>query len=97
MANYIEATDLEAAIKQESLGKIVVVDVRDEDFAGGNIAGAVNAPSEEWGSEIFIANLADQISSADVVVFHCMHSKVRGPFCANLMSEKLLSLSHQTL
>lgn len=79
---YISAPTLRAWIQQghTNLGqKFLVVDVRDSDFFGGNIAGAVHYPSTTI--EQHMEQLMQDIRSrnASVVVFHCMLSQQRGP------------------
>jgi len=66
--------------------RVQVVDVRDDDFRqGGHITGAINIPSSRWGEpdiqESLYQNLTRELR-AEVVVFHCMKSQVRGPSAA---------------
>ncbi|KAJ3383977.1 hypothetical protein HDU84_003253 [Entophlyctis sp. JEL0112] len=71
----------------------VVVDVRDGDFANGNIVGAVNIPAYN-----FVANpqaYADQLGKTKKVIFHCLMSQVRGPKCANAYQQTLSPDSSQ--
>jgi Cdc25 family phosphatase len=51
----------------------------------GHISGATNTPVEEWDDDDAVecavsTHMAEKIS---LVVFHCMYSQMRGPFCAN--------------
>lgn len=51
-----------------------------QDFAGGHVRGAVNAPSELWSDDSHIDSLIDQhVAGKDMVVVHCMFSQQRGP------------------
>ncbi|KAK4047674.1 Cdc25 phosphatase Ibp1 [Microbotryomycetes sp. JL221] len=50
--------------------QVVVVDVRDEDFKGGNIKGAINKPSQSWTDDTAI-ELVQQLEQVPNVVFHC--------------------------
>ena len=62
----------------------IVIDVRDDDYRGGNIKGARNSPSA-----LFHANVDELVKSTkDVptVVFHCMLSQQRGPKAAQVKS-----------
>jgi Cdc25 family phosphatase len=70
---------------------VAIVDVRDEDFAGGHIPGAHNVPSEAWerDAEGTAAAVLAAHGQRRAVVFHCMQSRVRGPSCAARFSEYL--------
>ncbi|KAF9525521.1 Rhodanese-like domain-containing protein [Crepidotus variabilis] len=84
---YIEGKELAELMKS---GKTphkdyVVVDVRDEDFVGGNIKGAINEPSQ-----VFLHNvdgLVKQTREVPLVIFHCALSQVRGPKAARIYAE----------
>ena len=59
-----------------------VVDVRDDDYHGGNIKGAHNSPAS-----VFLAKVDDlvkQTQDVPLVVFHCALSQVRGPKAARV-------------
>lgn len=81
LPSYIEAVDL-ADLLEVGDAKTVVVDVRDDDFFGGNIVGARNLPSERWTDKSVVSDLINDVKNSDTVVFHCMKSQVRGPTCA---------------
>ena len=53
----------------------VVVDVRDDDFVGGNIVGAGNKPSKSFGTNV--TELVEETKEVPLVVFHCVLSQVR--------------------
>lgn len=53
----------------------VVVDVRDEDFVGGNIKGAINQPSRQFNMNV--DGLVAKTKAVPLVVFHCALSQVR--------------------
>ena len=42
---YISASELAEKVKQADPQQVQVIDVRDDDFVGGNIVGAKNSPS----------------------------------------------------
>lgn len=42
---YITASELAAKVKQADASQVQIIDVRDDDFVGGNIVGAKNSPS----------------------------------------------------
>jgi Cdc25 family phosphatase len=77
-----------ARISRERLAELVrakqsgltVVDVRDDDFIGGHIAGCKNVPTSthDYAMPELVRNLKDQ----DTVVFHCALSQQRGPASA---------------
>ena len=53
----------------------LVVDVRDDDFIGGNIVGAENKPSREFLDNV--DKLVKDTKDVPLVVFHCSLSQVR--------------------
>lgn len=87
---YIDKSELKARLRDPLLQ---VVDVRDSDYAGGHIPGAVNHPSNVW-DDAYASALASELSTADStkreLVFHCMKSQVRGPHCARMLLSKLV-------
>ncbi len=60
---------------KESKKAFVVVDVRDDDFAGGNIKGAINEPSN--GFLMNVDGLVKQTKAVPLIIFHCALSQVR--------------------
>ena len=52
-----------------------VVDVRDDDYEGGNIKGSHNSPSYVFLSKVDA--LVEQTKDVPVIVFHCALSQVR--------------------
>jgi Cdc25 family phosphatase len=74
---------------------IVVIDVRDDDYVGGHIPGAVNVPSTSWGDTRVVDRLVDDfVLSPDkeekkTIIFHCMQSKQRGVLCASKFASRL--------
>jgi rhodanese-related sulfurtransferase len=67
-------------MKSEEKAKtdFVVVDVRDDDFIGGNIKGAINQPSSEF--LMNVDRLVMQTKQVRCVIFHCALSQVRWVF-----------------
>jgi len=63
----------------------LVVDVRDDDYAGGNIKNALNLPSREF--QMGVYNLVQKNADVKVVVFHCALSQMRGPKAARIYEE----------
>lgn len=95
---YVEAAEVaewlragQVAPAAEGGESVAVVDVRDEDFAGSNIPGAHNVPSEAWerDTDATAAAVLEAHGKRRAVVFHCMQSRVRGPSCATRFTEFL--------
>ncbi|GMK55117.1 hypothetical protein CspeluHIS016_0201730 [Cutaneotrichosporon spelunceum] len=85
---FINAEEMATIIKAnpEGAGKEwAVVDVRDDDFAGGNIVGALNYPSETLLAKI--DELVKRMEGVPKIVFHCALSQVRGPKSARRYAE----------
>ena len=53
----------------------IVVDVRDDDYAGGNIIGSLNQPSSKF--LMNVDGLVKQTKEVPLVIFHCAFSQVR--------------------
>ncbi|KAM0753715.1 Rhodanese-like protein [Meredithblackwellia eburnea MCA 4105] len=87
---YITAPELANLIKGGAkVGKdIAIVDVRDQDFEGGNIPGAINAPSEQR-TEESVTELSKKLKDVPKVVFHCALSQARGPKAARIYAQEL--------
>jgi len=54
-----------------------IVDVRDDDYIGGNIPGALNVPSRQMSSRV--EELVEELKDLEAVVFTCALSQQRGP------------------
>jgi len=63
----------------------LVVDVRDDDYAGGNIKGSLNQPSSQF--LMNVDGLVKQTKEVPVVIFHCALSQARGPKAARIYAE----------
>ncbi|KDN37250.1 Rhodanese-like protein [Tilletiaria anomala UBC 951] len=83
---YIDADSLASLLKDpKTKEKLVVVDVRDDDFEGGNIKGAINVPSSNFENKV--ADLVKALQHKDKIVLHCALSQQRGPKAARIYSE----------
>ncbi|KAH6912607.1 Rhodanese-like domain-containing protein [Coprinopsis sp. MPI-PUGE-AT-0042] len=84
---YITGDELAELMKDESKPpkQLLVVDVRDDDFKGGNIVGAVNKPSGEFLNSV--DSLVKDTKDVPLVIFHCALSQVRGPKAARIYEE----------
>jgi Cdc25 family phosphatase len=69
---------------------VAVLDCRDDDFAGGNIRGAINLPAEAfYGDSSAVDELIDTLAGKSRVVVHCFLSQQRGPRCAARLAQRL--------
>jgi hypothetical protein len=85
--------ELAAIVKSKKANEeYVVVDVRDDDFRGGNIVGAHNAPSRSFSDAV--TTLAEDTRNVPLVVFHCMLSKERGPRAARVRARPVYGRAH---
>ncbi|SHO77295.1 Similar to S.cerevisiae protein YCH1 (Phosphatase with sequence similarity to Cdc25p) [Malassezia sympodialis ATCC 42132] len=84
---YIDADSLASMLKQRSENprSVVVVDVRDDDYEGGHIAGAIHSPSSTFLDSV--NDLLAKVRDYDNVVFHCALSQQRGPKAARIYRE----------
>src|SRR5687767_8559993 len=75
---YITHQELADLLLTRKSKSMAIIDVRDEDFAGGKIRGAMNFPSDSFDAE----EVAEACTGKEIVVVHCMLSQQRGPRCA---------------
>lgn len=79
----ISPAELAEALRAPSgTARPLVIDVRDEDFAGGHIRSAVNLPEENFVEDDDVDAIVRRHQDEELIVFHCMFSQVRGPSCA---------------
>ncbi|KAH7927779.1 hypothetical protein BV22DRAFT_249376 [Leucogyrophana mollusca] len=84
MIEYISGEKLAEIIKS---GKVPLkVDVRDGDYAGGNIKGSRNVPSLTFSETI--DELVNETKDVPMMIFHCSLSQQRGPTAAALYKRK---------
>jgi len=74
MVKYISPQELETLIKSEAKDYFII-DVRDDDYRGGNIKGAINIPSEKF--MLKLHQLIDDTHNASKIIFHCTLSQQR--------------------
>lgn len=87
MVKYMSPDELAALMRS---GKVpmkdyAIVDVRDDDWVGGNIKGSRNTPSHVFLTKV--DDLVAQTQDVPIVIFHCALSQVRGPSAARVYSE----------
>eukprot|EP00834_Sanchytrium_tribonematis_P000799 NODE_15_length_50561_cov_0.608081.p30 type:complete len:158 gc:universal NODE_15_length_50561_cov_0.608081:35187-35660(+) len=83
--NYIDPKAL-----HENLEKYVIIDVRDYDFDGKLINGALNVPFEALSSNTSSENkklIQEHVTYRSDIVVHCMLSQVRGPKSVKFIKE----------
>ncbi|GAB4823907.1 hypothetical protein N2152v2_010953 [Parachlorella kessleri] len=83
---------------QEGRSKLLVVDVRDDDYVGGHIVGGTrfsvdNFQDDDW-RQLVDGFIKREILSRDLetVVVHCFLCQQRGPFCAKRLASRLQNL-----
>ncbi|GAA5991875.1 hypothetical protein JCM10908_002251 [Rhodotorula pacifica] len=70
----------------------LIIDVRSSDFAGGNLPGALNLTTREFGSEqrlnsTISTHIAPYSPPLRLLILHCMRSQTRGPYAAHLLAQ----------
>ncbi|CAL1712419.1 unnamed protein product [Somion occarium] len=87
MIEIVCLQELATIIKSDKvpLKDYFIVDVRDDDWRGGNIKGAHNAPSYDFLSKVDA--LVERTKNVPLVVFHCTLSQVRGPKAARIYAQ----------
>ena len=87
---YIAVEEVESRLLHSNSGlKTIILDVRDDDAAGGHIAGAHHFPDSTFVERT--DELLELLRSRrpELVVLHCMESVRRGPRCAKRLREVL--------
>lgn len=73
---YITPDELAETIKTKTPMKdYLVVDVRDDDYRGGNIKGCLNVPSLKFSQEL--DDLLEKTKDIPLLIFHCALSQQR--------------------
>ncbi|OCH90927.1 Rhodanese-like protein [Obba rivulosa] len=87
MLKWINPDELAAMIKSDKvpMHDYCIVDVRDDDWRGGNIKGSFNSPSHDFLHKV--DDLVERTKAVPTVIFHCALSQVRGPKAARIYSE----------
>lgn len=77
----------------ERCKRVVVLDVRDEDFAGGHVRGCVNIPCIDFRGDTLDEFIHKHLhDGVEMCVVHCFLSQQRGPTCAQRLAQRLLQL-----
>ncbi|KAI3438447.1 hypothetical protein D9Q98_000877 [Chlorella vulgaris] len=84
---------VKALLRGPLAGKTLIVDVRDSDFAGGHIRGALNITTDGFSSDQRIEEVVQRCQGMETVVVHCYLSQQRGPFCAQRLADRLAASS----
>jgi rhodanese-related sulfurtransferase len=69
-----------ASLLKAKYPSMAVIDVRDNDYIGGHIAGGTNVPSNTH--DFKMPELVRTLADKETVVFHCALSQQRGPKAA---------------
>jgi rhodanese-related sulfurtransferase len=74
---YVTPDELAEIMKsrKESAKDYLVVDVRDDDFSGGNVKGCVNTPSSTFYDNV--EDLVEKTKDVPMLIFHCTLSQQR--------------------
>ena len=77
MLKYMTSDELAAIIKSDkkSMKDYAVVDVRDDDFRGGNVKGCINTPSGTFFNSV--DDLVEKTKDVPLLIFHCALSQER--------------------
>ncbi|KAJ3731283.1 Rhodanese-like domain-containing protein [Lentinula guzmanii] len=96
MTGYISGDELAEIIRSGKTPKkdYLVVDVRDDDYAGGNIVGGVNMPSKKF--LMNVDQLVKETRDVPLVIFHCALSQLRGPQAARIYKETRQNVLSET-
>ncbi|KAJ3784622.1 Rhodanese-like domain-containing protein [Lentinula aff. detonsa] len=96
MTGYISRDELAEIIRSGKTPKkdYLVVDVRDDDYAGGNIVGGVNMPSNKF--LMNVDQLVKETRDVPLVIFHCALSQLRGPKAARIYKETRQNVLSET-
>ncbi|KAF5382475.1 hypothetical protein D9615_003021 [Tricholomella constricta] len=83
----VTVQELAGIMKSEKVPNkdFIVVDVRDDDYPGGNIKGSLNKPSSEF--LMSVDQLVKETKDVPLVIFHCALSQIRGPKAARIYEE----------
>lgn len=74
----------------EKCHRIQIIDVRQDDWQGGNIRSSINIPFDQLDNEM--KNIFERTRNMDDIVFHCTFSQQRGPAAAEAYCDFLNSL-----
>ena len=75
-AGHSNRLRLPQSLKRPLDNNVAVVDVRDADYEGGHITGAIHSPSATF-LDGGIETLREKVKDKKTVVFHCALSQVR--------------------
>ncbi|KAJ8586545.1 Rhodanese-like protein [Rhizopogon salebrosus TDB-379] len=84
MVQGMTGTELAKLIKSAKVPgeDYLIVDVRDEDWRGGNIKNSRNYPSQRF--TLDVDDLIKRTKDIPVMIFHCQLSQERGPKAARM-------------
>lgn len=78
-----------ASSSSTAVRRPVIVDVRDPGTSGGFIRDALNVPKVNFESDEFVDAFIKKHAQEELLVFHCVNSNGRGPFCAGRVYDRI--------
>ncbi|KAG4304397.1 hypothetical protein PORY_002107 [Pneumocystis oryctolagi] len=91
---YLEPEELVLKLEDiENRKKTIIVDVREDDFVGGYVKGALHIPSYRLQSNIL--DLIQKTENAKEIIFYCSLSQKRGPAGARLFLKTLQQIKEK--
>lgn len=87
MSNVEYMTAEEVAEYIRTTTRTVIIDVREDDHAGGHIKGSHHIPAPVLRTQP--SRYLHLAKNADRIIFHCMFSQCRGPTCASVFQAAL--------
>ena len=90
---WVEGGEL-VELLQQGHRKVMVLDVRDVDFHGHCVRGAVHIPFASERMDKVVESIRERVDSEELsdllVVVHCFYSQQRGPTCARKLEQHLV-------
>jgi len=97
---FLQPNEVKCLLEDPQMSpNMVILDVRDDDFAGGHIRGCVNLPCWELlqGDNLDTFIRSTCVDGTRMIVVHCYLSQQRGPLTARRLSERLSQLEKNTI
>ncbi|CAI2183704.1 15968_t:CDS:2 [Funneliformis geosporum] len=92
---FIKSEQLREIIQTKEVGKdYLIIDVRDDDYVGGNIPNCINKPSATIKDSL--DSLISDYSHVPQIIFTCGLSRGRGPNSAKTYQDGILSKKNNT-
>uniref|UniRef100_K3WVJ0 Rhodanese domain-containing protein n=1 Tax=Globisporangium ultimum (strain ATCC 200006 / CBS 805.95 / DAOM BR144) TaxID=431595 RepID=K3WVJ0_GLOUD len=85
----LEASKLAELLHDSARSRPIIVDVRDPGTSGGFIRDALSVPKVNFESDEFVDAFIKEHTQDELLVFHCLNSNGRGPFCAGRVFDRI--------